>query len=137
MNELQIIDLEQKDITMWDFARIKSELESALAIYKTSVYTDETIKSAKDDKATLAKAKKLVEDRCKEFKETMIGDLPRAVAFNKPDKFEKAKLLRFRRIYSFTSHIGLYDGCPSQYKFYKEYGQSASDYTELSTRLYL
>ncbi len=73
MNELQIIDLEQKDITMWDFARIKSELESALAIYKTSVYTDETIKSAKDDKATLAKAKKLVEDRRKEFKERCLA----------------------------------------------------------------
>ena len=73
MNELQIVDLEQKDITTWDFARIKSELESALAIYKTSVYTDETIKSAKDDKATLAKAKKLVEDRRKEFKERCLA----------------------------------------------------------------
>ena len=53
---------------------------------------------------------------------SMIEDLPRAVAFNKPDKFEKVKSLRFRRVYSFTSHIGLYDGCPTQYKFYKEYG---------------
>ena len=69
MNELQIVSLEKNDITTWDFAMIKSELESALAIYKTSVYTDETIKSAKDDKNTLAKAKKLVEDRRKEFKE--------------------------------------------------------------------
>ena len=69
MNELQIVSLEKNDITTWDFAMIKSELESALAIYKTSVYTDETIKSAKDDKARLAKAKKLVEDRRKEFKD--------------------------------------------------------------------
>ena len=53
---------------------------------------------------------------------TMLEDLPRAVAFDKPDKFEKVKSLRFRHVYSFTSHIGLYDGCPTQYKFYKEYG---------------
>lgn len=46
MNELQIVSLEKNDITTWDFAMIKSELESALAIYETSVYTDETIKSA-------------------------------------------------------------------------------------------
>ncbi|MCR4717752.1 MAG: DUF1351 domain-containing protein [Lachnospiraceae bacterium] len=73
MNELRIADLEKKDITTWDFARIKGELESALAIYDNAVYTDATIKSAKDDKATLAKAKKLVEDRRKEFKETCLA----------------------------------------------------------------
>ena len=73
MNELQIVDLEQKDITTWDFDSIKKKLESALATYKTTVYTDETIKSAKDDKATLAKAKKLVEDRRKEFKERCLA----------------------------------------------------------------
>lgn len=37
MNELQIVSLEKNDITTWDFVMIKSELESALAIYKTSV----------------------------------------------------------------------------------------------------
>ena len=73
MNELQIVDLEQKDITTWDFDSIKRKLESALATYKTTVYTDETIKSAKDDKAKLAKAKKLVEDRRKEFKERCLA----------------------------------------------------------------
>ena len=67
MNELQIIDMENKDLTTWNFAKIKRELESALEIYKSSVYTDE--KSAKEDKAKLGKAKKLLEDRRKEFKE--------------------------------------------------------------------
>ena len=32
------------------------------------------------------------------------------------------KKIKFKHTYSFTSHIGLYDGCPTQYKFYKEYG---------------
>ena len=69
MNDLQIVALEQMDITTWDFERIKANLESALTVYQNTVYTDETIKSAKDDKATLAKAKKLVEDRRKAYKE--------------------------------------------------------------------
>ncbi|SFR90375.1 ATP-dependent helicase [[Clostridium] aminophilum] len=53
---------------------------------------------------------------------TMLGELPKTGAFHKKDQFEKVRSLRFRRVYSFTSHIGLYDGCPTQYKFYKEYG---------------
>ncbi|SET66741.1 DUF1351 domain-containing protein [[Clostridium] aminophilum] len=73
MNELQIVDLEQKDISTWDFAKIKSELELELEVYRTTVYTDETIKSAKADKATLSKAKKMVEDRRKEYKERCLA----------------------------------------------------------------
>ena len=73
MNDLQIVALEQNDITTWDFASIKANLEAALSVYKNSVYTDETIKTAKDDKATLAKAKKLVEDRRKAFKEQCLA----------------------------------------------------------------
>ena len=49
MNELQLIPLEQNDISSWDFQQIKTELENALSVYKNSVYTDETIKSAKED----------------------------------------------------------------------------------------
>ena len=73
MNDLQVISIENNDISTWDFAKVKSELESALAIYRTSVYTDETIKAAKDDKAALAKAKKIVESRRKEFKEKCLA----------------------------------------------------------------
>lgn len=68
MNELQIIDLEQTDITTWNFAGLKEELSRALSVYKTTVYTDETIKMAKEDKAKLAKAKKIVEDQRKAYK---------------------------------------------------------------------
>ena len=63
MNELQIVTLEQTDITTWNFAQLKEELGKALSVYKNAVYTDETIKMAKDDKAKLAKAKKIVEDQ--------------------------------------------------------------------------
>lgn len=68
MEELQLVSLEQTEITAWDFAALKNELASALSAYKTKVYTDETIKSAKDDKATLAKVKKVIEDQRKAFK---------------------------------------------------------------------
>lgn len=68
MNELQIVNLEHSDITTWDFAGLKEELSRALSVYKTTVYTDDTIKIAKDDKAKLAKAKKIVEDQRKAFK---------------------------------------------------------------------
>ena len=59
MNDLQIVNLEQTDITAWDFARIKEELAQTLSQYQSIVYTDDTIKSAKNDKATLAKAKNI------------------------------------------------------------------------------
>ena len=38
--------------------------------------------------------------------------------------FVDVKAVNYKRVYSFTSHIALYDGCPRQYKFYKEYGFS-------------
>lgn len=68
MEELQLISLEQTEITAWNFVALKEELARALSVYKTTVYTDETIKLAKDDKAKLAKAKKVVEDQRKAFK---------------------------------------------------------------------
>lgn len=30
----------------------------------------------------------------------------------------------FKRVYSFTSHISIYDSCPQQYKYYKELGMA-------------
>lgn len=68
MEDLQLVSLEQTEITAWNFAALKEELARALSVYKTTVYTDDTIKLAKDDKAKLAKAKKIVEDQRKAFK---------------------------------------------------------------------
>ena len=65
MNELQIVSLEKTEISSWDFESIKAELAKALSVYQNMVYTDESIKSAKDDNAILAKVKKLIEDQSK------------------------------------------------------------------------
>lgn len=36
--------------------------------------------------------------------------------------FSPIKPVKYKKVYSYTSHIALYDGCSLQYKFYKEYG---------------
>lgn len=53
MNELEIMNNAGLDVTKWDFDSIKSELESRLADYADLVYTDDNIKVAKGDRATL------------------------------------------------------------------------------------
>lgn len=68
MNELLVTRLDNTDITTWDFPTIKAELQRYLADYESLAYTDETIKDAKDDRAILNKAKKVVEDARKAYK---------------------------------------------------------------------
>lgn len=68
MEKLQLVNLEQTEITSWDFGALKEELSRALSVYKTATYTDDTIKFAKEDKAKLAKTKKILEDQRKAFK---------------------------------------------------------------------
>lgn len=68
MNELQVINLDNTDITAWDFPALKAELQAYLSEYAGLVYTDDTIKDAKKDRATLNKAKKVVEDARKAYK---------------------------------------------------------------------
>lgn len=48
--------------------------------------------------------------------------LPDLKGFRTNAVFEAVKHVNNKRMYSFTSHIAVYDGCPTQYKFYKEYG---------------
>ena len=48
--------------------------------------------------------------------------LPEVDGMDTMECFEKVKAVKYKKMYSFTSHISIYDGCPSQYKFYKEYG---------------
>lgn len=68
MSEFQISRYENADITTWDFAMFKAELQSRLDAYAGLVYTDETIVSAKNDRATLNKVKKVIEDARKTYK---------------------------------------------------------------------
>lgn len=68
MNELQIISLENTDITNWDFPMLKAELQRRLDTYAGIVYTDDTIRDAKADRTTLNKVKKAIEDARKAYK---------------------------------------------------------------------
>ena len=51
-----------------------------------------------------------------------IQPLPHIREFSRDSCFREIKKANYKRTYSFTSHIAVYDGCPTQYKFYKEYG---------------
>ena len=68
MNELQVKNLKNEDITAWNIPALKEELQAYLIEYDGLVYTDETIKDAKKDKATLNKAKKVIDDARKAYK---------------------------------------------------------------------
>ena len=50
------------------------------------------------------------------------NQLPHIRDFHGDSVFKEIKKISYKRRYSFTSHIAVYDGCPRQYKFYKEYG---------------
>lgn len=68
MNELQIVNFESTEISSWDFPMIKEELQRRLDTYAGIVYTDESIKDAKNDRATLNKVKSTIEDARKAYK---------------------------------------------------------------------
>lgn len=68
MNGSEIIISTGNDVTKWDFPAIKAELERRLADYADLVYTDESIGAAKDDRATLRKVKKNIDDARKAYK---------------------------------------------------------------------
>lgn len=53
---------------------------------------------------------------------SLLNDTPKISEFNDKSVFDNVKYIKYKHVYSFTSHIGLYDGCPTQYKYYKEYG---------------
>ena len=53
-----------------------------------------------------------------------LDKVPDVREFRDAATFVDVKAVNYKRVYSFTSHIAVYDGCPRQYKFYKEYGFS-------------
>lgn len=61
MNEFQIVSLENKEISAWDFSILKSELEKYLEEYKGIVYSSENMSEAKTNRANLNKIKKELE----------------------------------------------------------------------------
>lgn len=68
MNELQIIKIANQDVASWDFPAIKAELQHHLEAFAGLCYTDDTIKNAKSDRATLNKVKKAIDDARKAYK---------------------------------------------------------------------
>ncbi len=68
MSDLQIIQLENTDISKWDFSRLRTALKRELKAYASIAYTDASIKDAKKDRTTLNKAKKVIEDARKAYK---------------------------------------------------------------------
>lgn len=69
MNNLQLISRERPgNISIENFEELKKALSEQLAIYENIAYTPETIKIAKDDKKTLSKLRKAIEDKRKEIK---------------------------------------------------------------------
>lgn len=59
-------------------------------------------------------------DNCRYFA-TYLKKLPDLSKFDDKRMFNQVKSIVYKHVYSFTSHISVYDGCPEQYKYYKEY----------------
>ena len=68
MNELKIMGLDSTDITSWDFQALMAELQAITFEDADLIYSDDTIKYAKKDRAILNKAKKVVEEARKAYK---------------------------------------------------------------------
>ena len=69
MQDLTIMTHQAPGIASFDnFEEIKAALETHLSAYQNIVYTEESLKTAKADKAALNKLKKALDDRRKEIK---------------------------------------------------------------------
>lgn len=54
----------------WNSEEIRKQVQMMMSAYTDVVYTEDTMKAAKDDRATLNKFKKVIEDRRKEVKKS-------------------------------------------------------------------
>lgn len=66
--ELKINTWKSPEVIDFNFEELKEEITNKSALYKNMVYTDETIKDAKSDRALLNKFKTALEDKRKEVK---------------------------------------------------------------------
>lgn len=69
MNEISVVVQQEPGKVSWNFEEIKQILEDGLEVYRTTAYTDATIKTAKSDVATLRKLSSAIKDRQKEVKD--------------------------------------------------------------------
>lgn len=66
--ELKINAIETTSAINFNFEELKNEITTKSELYKNMVYTDDTIKTAKEDRASLNKFIKALEDKRKEVK---------------------------------------------------------------------
>ena len=66
--ELRIKEIQFPQVIEFNFEDLRNEITTKAEVYKNMVYTDETIKEAKADKANLNKFVKALEDKRKEVK---------------------------------------------------------------------
>ena len=68
MNEISVIVEQTQGLVTANFEEVKRQLYVQMDEYRGLVYTDESVKTAKDDVATLRKVRKAIEDKRKEVK---------------------------------------------------------------------
>ena len=68
MEEIGVVVDQKVGSISWNYEDIKQRLTQELEVYKKTVYTDDTIKTAKTDVASLRKLSKDIEDRRKEIR---------------------------------------------------------------------
>lgn len=66
--ELKMQEVQFPKVIQFNFAELKEEITAKAELYKNMVYTEDTIKEAKADKATLNKFIKVLEDKRKDVK---------------------------------------------------------------------
>lgn len=69
MNEISVVVTQEPGKVSWNFEEIKKTLENELEVYRTTAYTDATIKTAKSDVAALRKLPVAINERLKEVKD--------------------------------------------------------------------
>lgn len=74
--ELRIISPQEGGFVQtieWNHEELKAEIEAKMAEYKTLVFTEQTVKEAKADRATLNKLKTAIEDERKRIKKLCLA----------------------------------------------------------------
>lgn len=66
--ELKMQEVQFPQVIQFNFAELKEEITAKAELYKNMVYTEDTIKEAKADKASLNKFIKVLEDKRKDVK---------------------------------------------------------------------
>lgn len=70
--ELQVSEIQELKPIDFNYLELKENLEEKLVVYKNAVYTEDTIKEAKEDRAKLNKLSKAINDKKIEIKKEVL-----------------------------------------------------------------